>query len=136
MKAVYLGIFLDGSSADRLAREQRTSLDKLVNNMHCTFSFRPSDAEAEAFSRLVGKHVALSVTGYGADAENSGFLVDVPSDLQSFYHGSARPHITVSLSENGKAVNTGKLSFSSIDSFSVMGTCGIFSDSGKVLLSI
>ena len=105
---------------------------RIVENVHCTFAFRPTAEQIAEFLPYVGKRFDLSVVGYGADEQNSGFSVSIPSDLLYLYHGSIQPHITTSLADDGRAVNTGKLSFSPIDSFSVVGTMGLFTETGII----
>lgn len=130
MKALYCGIFLDKRSVDKLTAEQTHTLARLIPNMHCTFAFMPSSDVEEAFRNIIGKPVSLLITGYGSDENNSGFSVAIPNEYLHLYHGNRTPHITVSLSENGKAVNTTNLPFENISPFYVNGTFGICYDCG------
>lgn len=130
MKALYCGIFLNSESSEKLINMQNVKLEKIVKNIHCTFKFMPTAEEEKEFSSLIGKDICMKIVGYGNDNENSGFSVEIPKELEKIYHGSNQPHITVSLGNNGRAVNTGNLVFRNVEHFNVYGKMGICYDSG------
>ena len=135
MKAIYCGVFIDKDSARTLSEAQKVKLSKPIQNMHCTFVFRPSRADEIAFNNAIGTYTKLKVIAYGNSGENSGFMVEIPDNLKHLYKGCANPHITVSIADNGRAVNTGYIDFNAIEPFYVCGTLGIYYDTGIVKTS-
>jgi hypothetical protein len=59
------------------------------------------------------------VKGYGLNKDNAGFEVEIPKELEKYYKGAKKRHITVSLSKEGKAVNTKDLIFKPLKPFRV-----------------
>lgn len=60
----------------------------------------------------------MEVIGYGADDDNEGLLVRLKSanpKLQKKFEEIEKPHITLSISQKGKAVNTRFLDFKPIE---------------------
>lgn len=122
---VYVGIFLNPASI-KLLMEKAFRLEREVQNMHCTFSFRPDAETVSAFEKIEGEPAKLVVIGKGYNNENSGFLVELPEEIKALYKNTAVPHITVYVGENGKPVNTGKLNFKPCEQFEVEGVFGLF----------
>lgn len=142
MKRVsYQAIFLDEESIKKLLEMQGEKLPKKPKYMHCTFKFNPTDKEIEDFSKaLLGKKVNLKVIGYGSNGKNSGFEIALEPEQEAVYTNSHTvnekgipeiertvPHITVSMSEDAKAVDTGFLNFKPIkEPFEISGKGGFF----------
>ena len=137
----YQGIFFEGNSSQKLLEFQKDKLPKVVANLHCTFKFKPTRKETQDFFGALGnKDISLKVIGYASDGKNSGFEVELTDELKDVYlnrqkiniGGEIRervtpPHITVSMSEDGKAVNTGFLEFEKLENpFYISGRAGIF----------
>lgn len=136
----YQAIFLDDKSVTKVLKRQKNQLPKNPNAIHCTFKYNPSNKEIEEFTcKLLGKRMNLRVIGYYSDGNNSGFEVALTEEQESVYTNShtvlkngiqkverTTPHITVSMSEDAKAVDTGLLPFEPIEPFNVSGTGGFF----------
>lgn len=137
----YQGIFFEGDSAQKLLEFQKEKLPKVVANLHCTFKFKPTRKETQDFFEALGnREISLKVVGYASDGKNSGFEVELPKDLKNVYLNRQKidldgeiiervtpPHITVSMSEDGKAVNTGFLEFEKLENpFYISGKAGVF----------
>ena len=113
------------------------SLSKDIENKHVTTEFRPKVTHEE----LYGSKVILHVSKYGNNGENEGLYVDsIETDndaIRNLFDNVAVPHITLSVSDSGKPVNTSKINFdktwNGIDKIS--GTFGCFTDSGEVVLN-
>ena len=89
---------------------------KLARNIefkHITITYKPEQEHSYLYG-IVGK---FKVIGYGNDGQNEGLLVKLVSlsedslELTGLYNAVAVPHITLSVSVDGKPVNTGKLTF-------------------------
>ena len=102
-KIKYEGFFID--------ERMDGSLDKLIKNQHVTTEFKPLITHSE----LYGEKVFFIVTGYGNDKENEGLSVklygETKEQLKELYKKIPVPHITLSVSEHGKSVNTSRLVF-------------------------
>jgi len=122
-EVIYVGIFVD-EWAVNLLQSKTVQLAKEVQNVHCTLCFRPTHEQLEQFSYVQGQGVLLDVVGVGCDGHNSGVAVRVPKWVPNI--NDAQPHITVWLSEDGKAVDTGKLEFNSCERFVITGRVGFY----------
>lgn len=115
-EALWFGIFIDESFEG--------TLDHEIERQHITFGFKvtpPADIDWNA-------EYPITVTGYGNDGINEGYCCDLPSELEQLYHGAEIPHITVSVAENGKPVDTQFLDFESLnESFIIYGKFGYYS---------
>ena len=117
----YEGIFFDGEAVDFIHSLEENRLERVNNILHCTFKYKPSDKEI--FDDIVGKNFDIYIVGYGNDGMNSGFEVVLPSELMKYYINFDEnnpdvikiPHITASLSEGAKAVNTKNLIFKRLE---------------------
>lgn len=136
----YQGIFLNEETQKKLVQLQENGLSDIVNDMHITFNF----GELYKFpDELMNKEIALKLIGYASDGKNSGFQVELPEELKSYYKNKNGAHITVSLGEvdgvKGKAVDTGTMNFEEIDPVEISGKLGYFvfredrTKSGKVM---
>ncbi len=130
------GIFFDDSVKAELIKLQKKGLNENIINMHVTFNYGrlykfPED--------IVGMEVEVIIVGYGSDALNSGFEVEISEELKKIYKKKSAAHITVSLGEvngiKGKVVDTGKLKFNKLDeTVKVMGRIGYFLSGVGVVL--
>ena len=109
---------------------------KIIINMHVTFNYWRLYKFLED---IVGTEVEVIIVGYGSDALNSGFAVEISEELKENYKNKSAAHITVSLGEvngiKGKAVDTGKLKFNKLDeTVKVRGRIGYFLSGVGVVL--
>ena len=132
----YQGLFLDDETQEKLVELQEKGLNDIVKDMHITFKF----GETEQYPpELMGKEFTLKIIGYASDGKNSGFQVELPEELSSYYQNQNGPHITVSLGEidgvKGKAVDTGILNFEPIEEpIEISGRLGYFVfGTGKIM---
>ncbi len=141
-KIVYQAIFINPEDIQKLIEMQGERLPKEVKNMHCTFKYQPSESEIKKFSELLGREIVLRVVGYCSDGKNSGFEIELSPEEEKAYtnaHSVDRgdgvptvqrttPHITVSMQEGAKAVDTGTLPFSreGFKPFDIHGKAGFF----------
>lgn len=84
-------------------------LDKQIANQHVTAVFQPCDSVYLDLLQNLGQECEIGILGYGNDGKNEGLLVQLHSDLP--YRGAEKQHITLSISKDGKAVNTAFLDF-------------------------
>jgi hypothetical protein len=137
MEHIYTGVFFDPSELDDLFARHigKAKLSNVIENSHVTFTYKPKDVRKD----LLGKPVRFRVIGYACDGKNQGLQVEVlsiHSSLLSEYDTIKVPHITISVSEDGKPVDTGKLRFEPIPiPFEIVGTYGVFTNDG-VLFAI
>lgn len=135
---IYEGIFFEGENVDIISSLEKEKLDKIVDNLHCTFKYKP-DTE-EIFNDIVGQTFEVYLVGYGCDRKNSGFSIVLPDVLKDYYinhdenTGELKvAHITTSLSNDGKAVDTKNLSFNLLDKpIKIIGRFGYFLDNKTV----
>lgn len=129
-KYIYLGIFVDFITLQMFTNNNITKerLPRPIVNPHVTFAFKPTEYNPD----LIGKLAMLKVVGYACDGKNQGLQVEmeessVPEILAEFKK-IENPHITLSVSNEGKPVDTGKLKFEPIEKpFYIMGTYKGFS---------
>jgi hypothetical protein len=111
---MYYGLFFDKNKF-------KPKLEKIIEKPHVTFLY---DNKLELPLELINKKANVKVVGYGNDGKNEGYLVELINDeFLDFYKGAKQMHITISLSNDAKAVNTCDLIFKPIESFEL---CGIF----------
>lgn len=131
MKIIYYGFFLTETSTKKL-REKEPLLEKVVEDVHITFAFRPSDRLPD---EMLGKTFTICVVGSGRTKDNHGYEIILPLELHKYYKGSKPKHITVSLSENGKPVHTKDVPFEKWDEedrLLIQGKMGYFTNKGIV----
>lgn len=132
MKYIYTGVFFDAAElSEKFAKYVgEETLSNIIKNPHVTFTFRPNSVD----TGLLGKPVCFNVTGYACDGKNQGLSVEVSlihAGLSSEYQTIKHPHITISVSEDGKPVDTGKLCFTPLpEPFEIVGKYGVFTDTG------
>ena len=113
----YEGIFFEGETVDFIHSLEKEQLPIINDEIHCTFKYHPS--ENEIFDNLVGKEIQVLLIGYGYDGKNSGFELQLPSEIMQYYINYDEenpqklkiPHITASLAEGAKASKTKNLHF-------------------------
>lgn len=119
-QVIYQGIFFNDEAIITMANNP---LSNVVKNMHITFSFKPTVLFPK---EVVGQRFDIKVIGEGCDGQNHGFLVEIPEELKRYYKGSKQPHITVSLADGAKAVNTSNIEFKTIEPFTISGRVGFY----------
>lgn len=121
---IYEGFFIQ----DNL----ESTLEKDIANKHITTQFRPK----QTHEKLYGEKATFKVVGYGNDGVNEGFLVQLVScddqELKQLFNEIPVPHITLSVSNIGKPVNTAKLNFKPVNGQTITGIFGGFN--GNVIL--
>lgn len=113
MDCIYWGLFVSKSFPID------SSLEKDIENKHVTYAFRKPCPQS-----LVGQMYNVMATGYGNDGVNEGYRVELP--VTAFYEGADIPHITLSISANGHAKDTGSLVFDDIEPFTIPCIFGYF----------
>ncbi len=115
-KVIYTGAFVDSKDLERKLEEygvERTKLWRQIQDTHVTFQFRPKEVDETLF----GLPVDIRVIGYGVNPQNEGLLVEVTcanETVQKLCDKVEVPHITLSVSEDGKPVNTRYVGFAPI----------------------
>lgn len=113
----YEGIFFENDVVDFIHSIEKNKLPLVNDEIHCTFKYHP--CEDEIFDEIVGQEFEILIIGYGSDGKNSGFEIELPLSLKKYYINYdeenprvlKKPHITTSLSEGAKSVNTNNLDF-------------------------
>ena len=123
---IYEGLFLNNPIEGVLEKE--------VAFQHVTTEFRPS----KSHEYLYGQTVTFKVVGYNNDRVNEGIKVQVchcaNAELLDMINSVKIPHVTLSLSNEGKAKDTANLNFVSIDGPTFNATFGGFVNGQPVLL--
>lgn len=102
---IYEAFFLD--------KEFDGTLNRQIKNQHITTAFKPDVAHNE----LYGKKATFAIVAYGNDGNNEGYKVELlhcDKELEKLYLNIPVPHITISVGNEGKPINTGKLNFNLI----------------------
>ena len=113
----YEGIFFDKETSELIHSLEEERLAKVNDELHCTFKYRPD--YKEIFDDIVGQYFEVYLIGYGCDGQNSGFEILLPKELERYYINYDKerpgvvttPHITASIAEGARAVNTKNLKF-------------------------
>lgn len=130
---VYVGCFFDYDELkQKIEALGKKRLDKTIMNPHITFEYRPESVN----TKLFGEKIRARIIAYGNNGENEGVKVEIYSDnpmLCEMASNIAVPHITLSISENGKAVNTRYLDFTPIEPFEIVGKYGGFTKDKTVV---
>ena len=120
----YTGCFLNEAASLELKKHRRgRSLSKENTDFHMTIQFSPQNVD----ERYFGEQIKLNIIGYGSSKDNEGFLVEAFSkseNVQRLIDLVEVPHVTMSVSENGRHHNTQFLSFQDIEPFEVIGIYG------------
>ena len=99
---IYYGIFLEGKKLPE------PKLSRKMENPHVTMVFRPTEHQAIP-EDVLGTRVQVVITHEGCDEKNHGYKVMVPLHIWKYYKNDATPHLTISISEDGKPVDTANL---------------------------
>lgn len=105
MNVRYEGFFLYDT-------ELESELNKDIEFKHVTTEYKP----ARTHEHLYGKEVTMYITGYGNDGKNEGVSVKLGNfvadeELEKLFNQIPKPHITLSVSNEGKPVDTANLIF-------------------------
>ena len=116
---IYWGLFL----GDDYLGLQCPKLENVIVHRHVTFGFKVPCPE-----KLVGTTWTVKFTGrYGNDGKNEAYEVEIPEELVPYYENNAVPHLTVSVSEDGRPVDSANLEFEPIyEPFELEMTIGYF----------
>lgn len=133
----YIGFFVSQQEVLRCALlingEKR--LSRVIEHPHITLAYMPVDANESLFGQIA----EITLVGYANDGMNEGFLVEVSSacsELDSMLKAVSVPHITVSVSEDSKAVETADLNFEPIKPIKINGVFGGFTHNKNVVTEI
>lgn len=128
-KVIYTGAFIDAKELERQLEKHGVNRQKLwreIRDTHATFQFRPKEVDESLF----GCPVDIRVIGYGVNAQNEGLLVEIScgnEKVQALCDQVEVPHITLSVSEDGKPVNTRYVDFAPVQNpFIVQGIYDAF----------
>jgi len=125
-KIVYTGVFFNLSELFNKfnANIGEPRLARIIENPHVTFAYQPKEINPALFGELV----TFRVIGYANDGKNQGLqveLVDAAQSVREEYYKIETPHITVSIGEGCRAVNTAHLDFRPIENpFTISGFFG------------
>ncbi len=121
---LYIGCFLQNSEFQNSVRNiRKNNLKNDIINPHITFVYKPIIIDHSIF----GEIIKIKITGYGNDGVNEGVSVSVFSEnniIMDLFSKLEAPHITISLSDEGKAVNTRYLHFNEIEPIEISGIFG------------
>lgn len=118
VKVIYLGIFIKDKNLGG-------TLENKVNTPHVTLEFRPKVIPNE----ILGNEVEIKVTNYGNNNRNEGYKVVLPQEYERYFKGKI-PHITLSYSNESKALDTKNIKFDKEKSLTLIGKVGILTDKG------
>lgn len=122
----YIGCFFDREELFRkIAHVRKNHLPNEKQAPHVTFAYAPEAVPEELFGQLI----SVTIIGYGNDGYNEGLLVTL-----SGYHPAINqmiaqipvPHITLAVSNDGKAVNTRYIPFTPVEPIPITGQFGGF----------
>ena len=131
----FTGLFFANDEVQKLIRLEPIRLVKSPKTFHCTFGYKPPVEDVIRFNEIVGEYCEAQVDGYGHDENNTGYRVVIPYQFREYFRNYDKngilkvPHITMSLSKNGRATNTCYLKFDKLDEpFNISGRFGFFID--------
>lgn len=133
MSVIYNALFVDNEERAKLLTVGSKHLSKINTEPHVTLHFRPT-AE-NTYRNLWGGKATLKVVGYANDGKNEGVLVKVKAEdtlLQVLFDSVKTPHITISVSEDCKPVDTAKLDFQLCAPITLKATFGAFVSTGQL----
>lgn len=137
---VYVGYFIEPTQfealLDRLDEQGLGDghLHRMISCPHVTIEYMPRDAHGELF----GATQVMTVVGYGNDGRNEGVMVELGAvgdgKLDRLGESVPLPHVTLSVSRDGKPVDTGGLEFVPLDEpFELEGRFGGFTTDKRVV---
>ena len=121
---IYTGLFFD---PEEIYSQFPPSLARRIRDPHVTTAYRPG--VDKLFLNHLGSDAIIRAVGYGNDGQNEGLLVEIVAAPQIIKKtleeqvipdgaGGYKPfptHITLSIAEGAKAVNTRNLEFKRLD---------------------
>lgn len=130
---IYTGCFIPNNTLlSSLSGLNRVPLARQIQNPHVTFSYKPQSVDTALF----GEPINIRVVAYGNDGNNEGLRVEVFSDnpaIMNMIQQISVPHITLSVRESGKPVNTASLAFRPIEPFTLQGRYGTYTADGNIV---
>lgn len=122
----YIGCFVDKGELDEtISYIPRNKLPKEIEDTHITFMYKPRRVDESLF----GTPIKVTIIKYGCDKDNEGLLVKLSSEdprINEMISHIPKPHITLSVSDTGRAVNTRYLDFTDIPETCITGRFGGF----------
>lgn len=129
----YIGCFVDPIDLEeKLSHIPRRPLKRAILNPHVTVAYRPETVDLSLF----GMKVRLRITDYGRDENNEGVRVELFAEdprLAEQFQTVKVPHITLSVSEAGEAVNTRDLRFEAVKPVELFGVYGGYTEEHEVI---
>lgn len=131
---IYVGCFVKSDEVFekvRIIKGQR--LEKMIEHPHVTFEYKPELVDENFFGEIID----ITIIGYACDGKNEGVLVNMyskNSELQEIIDRICVPHITLSVSKNGKPVDTKNLDFKPCEPIKMSGKYGGYDKWGKVII--
>lgn len=133
---LYTACFLDYDSLwTQISHLTKGIYSRVIKNPHVTFVYKPSFVDCS----LIGTKVKVQVTGYGFNSENEGLSVNVITDnkkLKLLYGAVEVPHITLTVSNKGQAVNTRYVHFSSVPAIELPAIYGVVTKDSQTILRL
>lgn len=124
VKYEYVGCFFDYEElSEKVKGIRQNPLECEKMKPHVTFEYAPSSVDTTLF----GEEVFVTIIGYGNNGENEGVQVVLScknQQLKTIAQKIEVPHITLSVSSTGKAVNTKCLKFEKVEPLSIVGYYG------------
>lgn len=115
MGVIYEAFFINNGIKGKLEND--------IELKHVTTEFRPKVTHEEFY----GSTAVFEVIGYGNDSINEGYLVKpISGDAIGLLDSVEVPHITLSVSTEGKPVNTKNLDFHPCERFQINATFNAF----------
>lgn len=131
---IYVGCFVKlGDLHSAISPIRRDPLENDIQDPHITFAYKPKEVDQSLF----GKSIRIKAVGYGNDGQNEGLKVQLESDdpsIQAMVAQIEIPHITISVSPEGRPVNTKNLDFTAIHAIELEGTYGGYAKWGEVIV--
>lgn len=116
-RTIYWGLFLKGEDAEQITDGLGHNgikpyvLDRIIRNQHVTFGF---GTEPDDGFKDIGD-VSVKVIGYAEDGRNEGIEIELPPAAYKYYHGADTLHMTLSVANGAKPVDTAHLCFTRLD---------------------
>lgn len=131
---VYIGCFVPKEELfEKVSKLRSRSLHTVVAHPHVTFEYAPESVDETLF----GEEIEINIVGYANDGQNEGVKVGISSQNTKIQEMASRirvPHITLSVSEDGEAVNTAWLRFRPVEPVAVKGRFGGRTESGEIII--
>ena len=121
----YIGIFFDSNDLPK------GTLYKDITQKHITLRYKPTIDNISIYNSLLGAEVECSLIGYGNDGANEGLFVTLDNTIP--YMGADRPHITLSIADGAKAVNTAFVPMTEQRIGTLKGRLGYYLDNNTVV---